>query len=314
MHYKLNRTWVTRLFFAAVIVCFAIYLQGLDWAALGTIRVHWEYLALALPVSLGIRFCYPLIWILLIHELGGKTNAYRALICVYAKAWLGRYIPGKVVWILGKVYFASQHGISKRVLGVSTLVEAGIQMATGLIVAFVFLLWSDQLLVLEPGLILLTVLCLAGILVSLWPPVFNFLMQLVHRWAGKGDLESRYHLRLAPLLKIGLAYMGIHLVSVLPYFLLAKAIQPDLAFDLLPYLGASYLLAGVLGTLAVFAPSGIGVREGVQLILLAPVLPAAVLVVLVVLARVWSAALDLVFFGISRRWDTAQPNSLAEDG
>ena len=47
--------------------------------------------------------------------------------------------------------------------------------------------------------------------------------------------------------------------------------------------------------LAVFAPGGLGVREGVQALLLALVMPVPIALVVVVVTRVWSLAVDGLF-------------------
>jgi len=89
-------------------------------------------------------------------------------------------------------------------------------------------------------------------------------------------------------------------VGALPYFLLVKSVHHQIGMELFPFLGAVYLLAGVLGTLAFFTPSGIGVREGVQALLLGSVLPKETVVVVVILARLWSSVMDVSFFLLSK--------------
>jgi uncharacterized membrane protein YbhN (UPF0104 family) len=52
-------------------------------------------------------------------------------------------------------------------------------------------------------------------------------------------------------------------------------------------LSASVAVAGALGTLSVFAPSGLGVREGVLALLLANYVISPVAVLISLLARIW---------------------------
>lgn len=69
------------------------------------------------------------------------------------------------------------------------------------------------------------------------------------------------------------------------YFLIASLIE--IPFSLMPYLTGSFALAGVIGLLVIFAPSGIGVREGVMTASLARALPLGVAAGAAILARVW---------------------------
>ena len=52
------------------------------------------------------------------------------------------------------------------------------------------------------------------------------------------------------------------------------------------------MLAGAIGILSLFAPSGLGVREAIQLLLLPRVIPAEIALVVTVAARIWSIAVD----------------------
>ncbi len=59
-------------------------------------------------------------------------------------------------------------------------------------------------------------------------------------------------------------------------------------------------LAGALGMLAIFAPSGIGVREGILLGLLSIVMPTEFALLVTVTSRLWDVALDGIFFAIGK--------------
>lgn len=52
--------------------------------------------------------------------------------------------------------------------------------------------------------------------------------------------------------------------------------------------------------LAIFAPSGIGVREGIQLVLFSLIMPKELALAVTIITRLWSVGMDFVFFGLSR--------------
>jgi len=57
-------------------------------------------------------------------------------------------------------------------------------------------------------------------------------------------------------------------------------------------------LAGSLGLLALFAPAGLGVREGILLIILGPIAGVGTSAIVVILARVLSILVELAAAGI----------------
>ena len=80
----------------------------------------------------------------------------------------------------------------------------------------------------------------------------------------------------------------------------------------LPLCVSAMALAGSLGLLALFAPAGLGVREGILLIILGPIAGVGTSAIVVVLARVLSILVELAAAGIGfvvlRTADQRRPN------
>jgi uncharacterized membrane protein YbhN (UPF0104 family) len=81
----------------------------------------------------------------------------------------------------------------------------------------------------------------------------------------------------------------------------------------IPSLIAVFILANITGFMALFAPGGIGVREGVLLIGLSPIVGPGPAIVVTGLARVWQTILELATTGLgwlalSRRPGSFQNN------
>jgi uncharacterized membrane protein YbhN (UPF0104 family) len=74
------------------------------------------------------------------------------------------------------------------------------------------------------------------------------------------------------------------------------AVDSGIAPGLYVYCVGAYNLAGALGMATPILPSGIGVRDGVLLLLLTFVLPSEIAVALTVLSRLWSVIVDLLFY------------------
>jgi uncharacterized membrane protein YbhN (UPF0104 family) len=292
---KTHRRMAVSVGFYLLIAAFLFFaLRGTDWQGILALRVNPLYLLVAIPFSLAPRFLQPLAWGALIAGYGDRPPAYPQLTLVYAKSWLARYIPGKLVWIGGKVLFGRQFGVGGRVLALTSVAEAGIQIVTALVFSFLIFTVTGQLGRLGSGIRLFSLAALCVLSAGLVPPVFNTLVARVHRLASKEPAGGS--LSFAPFLKVVGFYIGIHALSAIPLYLLLKAVYPQLSLASLPYLTASFLLGGALGTLAVLAPSGIGVREGVLIVLLGQIVPKEVTVVAVLFLRLWGIAMDLLYY------------------
>jgi uncharacterized membrane protein YbhN (UPF0104 family) len=298
-----SRTRVGRaagiVFYFALAGFLAAYLRNANWARLTAIDPRPIYLLAAVPFSLATRLLQPLAWATLIRGYGEGLPSYPDLTLVYAKAWLGRYIPGKVAWLGGKVLFGSRHGMRPGVLAATSVAEAGIQMITALALAFFLFAATGATAMLGRSAQLFALAAFMLATVAMTPPVFNAFVELACRMlrrpqpTGAARLTGRAFATSAGL------YLVIHALSALPLFFVIEALYAPLAASHMPYVTASFLWAGTLGTLAVFAPSGIGVREGVLLVLLGVLLPREFAVAAVLMLRIWSIVMDLVYYALA---------------
>jgi uncharacterized membrane protein YbhN (UPF0104 family) len=295
------RLALTISFYVALVAFLGLYLASIDYSVLATIRPAWGWLIVASVTGLAFRLWQVHIWTTMLRGLGATdVRLTPALVDVYATSWLGRYIPGTAPWILGKIFFASKHGISKARLAVSSVLEAAIQVAVLLALSSLMLLFDPRLAVLAPWLRVAMAAAVVACVVGLLAPVFNRGMALLFRIARRGTLaaENRASGRTI-LIAAGQNVVGALLTGASLFFA-AKAVWPQLGFDDFGYVAASSNVASAVSMFAVFAPAGIGVREGVQLALLNAIVPAAVTVVIVVLTRAWATVMDVLFFAIGR--------------
>lgn len=305
---KWFRFSVSSLIYAAIIAYIYKYIEGLDFDKLSDTSYNWWFLLAALPFSILSRVFLPYIWMKLIRTYQDidNSNQYWQLNYVYAKAWMGKYVPGKVAWIAGKVYFAIGMGFSKTVLGITSIVDTILQLLTALLLGVVFLFISGASSSFSTAYILFFLASSVIGLIAIYPPVFNRLLQVGYKLMKKKNLEDKYLLDQSSLLKIAPMYFVIHALSSLPIYFLIRATGYDLSIVELLYVSGAFIFAGAVGTLAIFAPSGIGVREGIILLFLSNVLPPEISIVIVVLLRLWSVILDVTYWALSRLIITLQ--------
>lgn len=288
-------------FYALLIAFLVIYLRSVDFSKLAHLHLSWWYLGLASVLSLSSRYLGTFTWLTILRSLGARNvHLQKQLIYVYAKAWMGRYIPGTAPWILGKIYFASKHGISKQKLAISSLLEGGLEIVTLLVFSLALLIFDKRLNVLGVGFkVLMVGVALTGIIVLI-PKVFNRLISIAYRLMRHKDIEGEHLATNQTILRGTSLYLFNSMINGTSLFFIAKAVDPGLAYHNITFAMGAASLAGAASMLALFAPSGLGVREGIQLVLFSLIMPRELALAVTIITRLWSVGLDFVFFGLSR--------------
>lgn len=307
----MTRRWkvaIAAVFYTLLVVFLVRYLRGADWRQLARLEFSPWYLLAALPFSLGSRLLQPVAWSVLIRGYGDQPPTYAQITRVYATSWLGRYIPGKLAWIGAKIFFGREYGVRASTLAATSLAEAVLHLTTALALAFLLIgLWGETL-VLADDLWLLAILSLAGMAILLAPPVFNRVVgwarSLVKSAAGMGDTVG--HVSVRTLLVSGVLSVIIHALSGPSIYFVLEAMYPAIAASLIPELTAAVLIAGTLGTLALVAPAGLGVREGILIVLLSLFMPRPVALAAALVLRLWSIAMDLLFLLVALATDRTE--------
>jgi len=210
------------------------------------------------------------------QRLGGWPAAR-----IWTVSSLGKYLPGKVWAVAGMAVMAQQAGVAPWAATGSAIILQALAVGTG--AAVVGVTGSVALEAAHPGaraaLALLVGLSCAGVALLLWPPFMGRLLRL----AGiRTD---------TPAPRVGGVLVGIvaNAAAWTGYgaalWLLARGLLPNAPLDLASAIAvftASYLA----GFLALLAPGGLGVREGLFILMLQSSLGLAAATVLALASRV----------------------------
>lgn len=295
-------------FYLLVAIFLVLYAQSLDFSGLADIEINYGFLLLATLLALFARFWFARIWAFFLSSLEVELDAAsrKELNLVYAKAWLGRYVPGSIVWVAGKVYFASKLGISKTKLAVSSYLEAVIQLATTLLLAVLLVVLDPKTRELAgAGVWLMVAILLVGV-IALYPPVLARYAGFGYRLLKKQQLDAANLPTANVMLQASLRFTFSALISSVAFYLVLFAIYPDLGFSQLFYVLALTSIANALSMVAVFAPAGVGVREGVLIAGLAVIVDPAIALLAALLMRVLSIFWDGLFFLIAKGLQVAK--------
>lgn len=297
------------LLFAIVVIFLVLYLRSTDFSNLEQVRINWYWMFWASLVALAFRYQMVFIWRVILRALGSPhLPPFTVMSDIYAKSWLARYIPGTVTWIAGKVVMAANQGISKSRLVVSSLLEAGMQVTAAVVVSLILIGFSPHIGHIPVIIRVIVILMSLAFLTLLSPPVFNRLLRLGHSFT-KRELPSELRInRQAMLRSFSLFVLGTFLNGA-SCFLLIHALVPNLPANLFLYIVGSFGLAGAIGMATPFLPSGIGVRDGALLVLLAAVFPRDIALAITVVSRIWQVAVDVLFFAVAWVFQRASSRS-----
>jgi uncharacterized membrane protein YbhN (UPF0104 family) len=292
---------------------FGLYLRNLEWHALRELEIGWTWLAAGILVGVVHRLCFPAVWVWIVSDLGVTIRRYAEYNFVYAKSWLGRYLPGKVAMVAARIYFAERLGARRSVIAVSTVMELGVQLLVAAAVGVIGIATMGDVIGVVDDYRYITYALIAIISVMLLPFVFNRLLGIGFRVLDKAkratapteipEVSARTVTKGIVGNLIVAAVLGVYIN------LLVAAVDSSL-WPYYVFIWGTYSLAGVLGMVFVLAPSGLGVREAVQLPLLTLIVSKEAALAMVVLNRLAEVAIDLIFYVLSMWLNRGRPVDL----
>lgn len=251
-----------------------------------------------ISASLLFASCYFIqiwVWYRITLQLGVAISWMETLENWFTSQ-LGKYLPGKVWILLGRFYFYESKGKSKKMISVALYFETvTLLVAAGLIFFVTFFLFKGM----EP-------LSLKNH--SWWVVLLSFLFLLsLHPWILQKGLNFflRKFKKEPILLSISyLTILGILLICVLiwmiagvGFYLFVSSVYP-VSLQYVLFLTGALAISTTLGLIALFAPGGLGVREGALVYLLSWIMPSPVAVVLALLTRLWMTLIEIGLIGM----------------
>jgi hypothetical protein len=258
---------------AVVFVVAAIWDLKRRWRP-GVVQIDYGLAALSmLPLAIGC-ILLGLGWIWLLSRMSGVRIAVLPGLALHLESQAARYTPGKVGLPLVRMLGAERLGTTSRIAGSSVFIEVLCFVASGGVTGLLVLVFSgDMLGRVTEALGTLGLLILLGFVVAL-----AVLLLLDRRYLPK---KLRDLLQLdgnGPLvpLALPLIHAGYWLTWAAHGYITSRAVHApvDVSLGSMGF----YVLAPVMGFLALVTPGGLGVREAVVSIgLSAAVGPAAAL-------------------------------------
>jgi uncharacterized membrane protein YbhN (UPF0104 family) len=227
-------------------------------------------------------------WAYLVKSLCHNHLSYRKLIAVWHFSQAGIYIPGSVWSLVGRAYFLIKLNVSKSFAIFSMAVEQlNTHAAAFLVACFTPQIFESLHL---PGW-LASILAPLGFLILFPAVINNFLIKLrIKKLEGLVSFKPPQFVLIVNFLGYIVSYIliGIAIFYIMLSFGIShKGLDP---ITLASFSAASYLI----GSVTLFAPNGLGVREGVLIFLLSKYLNLPEAIFISFSLRFWSIIISLL--------------------
>jgi len=228
-----------------------------QWSEIQAKGVHFHVLWLlpALVVLLVFFALNALGWDLLLRFLGYRLGAGRAQVA-WGQPLLARYVPGSVLYVLGRVLLSERAGVPRRLTLASIVYEQALQATSAVIVSAYFLIDHPDLQgqSLRWGILLLIPLALT----LLHPRIFGPLADRVLRAFGRDPLPATMSMRgVVSVLAFYTLNWGVIAVGL---FCVARSVSNVSPSDIM-VVGAAQAFGYVAALATLVAPAGLGIRD-----------------------------------------------------
>ncbi|MBN2857877.1 MAG: flippase-like domain-containing protein [Candidatus Delongbacteria bacterium] len=242
-------------------------------------------------ITLFVSLVYPVfVWKYLIRSMGEKINTLSAL-RIWFISNLGRYIPGKVFQVAGLVYLTGGEGISRSKAVQSVLYSQITANGLGLFMGLGLLSLNSGEGSFPNHFHIILILIAVFIMIIWFPALFmrssNFMLKRMKKETIEQSVSQKSYMIYLILQIINWLLMSLaFLFLISSYTNISLVKEPALMF-ILP-------LSWTIGLLAVFAPGGVGVREGAMSYWLSLFIPIQYALVLPWIYRLLNTMIEII--------------------
>lgn len=232
-----------------------------------------------------------------ITKLNDCSIGYEKAVTSYLYSILGKYIPGKVFMLAARLTYYKEENAPLSKVTVCFFIE---NVCTLLGAAMLFIVS----LLFFPNEVLenykwITIALIAAFFVCIHPKIINLLLKLIGKIFKKNLMIP---MKYSQMLKVVLLFIANWLIVGIGFFILTQSIYPDIQMSEMLYCAGIWGVSAIMGILAIFAPSGIGVREGIMIWGLSQIMPLEYAMVISVVSRLWQTIPELVLVALAFIW------------
>ncbi|HEX9967860.1 MAG TPA: lysylphosphatidylglycerol synthase transmembrane domain-containing protein [Solirubrobacterales bacterium] len=228
-----------------------------QWAEIRDEGVHFHVFWL-IPGFLFLTLFYALSalgWDLILRSLGHQIGMGRAQVA-WGQPLLARYVPGSVLYVLGRLLLSERAGVSRRITLASIVYEQAISATSAIGVAAYFIISHPDL---DGEPLRWTVLLLIPILLILLSPrVFRPLVDRALAAFGREPLPAVISLRgIVALLAFYAFNWGVVAIGL---YCVARSVS-KIPYSEILTVGSAQAVGYVAALVTLVAPAGLGIRD-----------------------------------------------------
>jgi hypothetical protein len=242
---------------AVVVFGFLVLTVVNDWSDIKREGVHfhglWLIPALIILPLFYVFSCYG--WELILRSLGYRIGFKRAQVA-WGQPLLARYVPGSVLYVLGRVLLSERAGVPRRISVASIVYEQAISATSAIVVAAYFIIKHPDLQGLPERWAVLLLIPAAIFILS--PRVFGPLANRALAAFGRDPLPVVMPLR--DVIALIIFYSAIWLVVAFGVYSVARSVTYIPYSDIL-LVGSAQAIGYFAALVTLVAPAGLGVRD-----------------------------------------------------
>ncbi len=254
-------------------------------------ELHFNYFYLLISVFIYLLhiFVNVLVWYIITKQNNCSIGLFESIkVRVYSD--FGKYIPGKIFAYGILFYSYDQKSISKKKIAVCSFQELIIGTIATIIIALVSIYLSDfdMLRRYNVYFLAMAIMCIVMIHPGILSFVANKLLKLFKR--EPISIITDY----GQIFLVLILFITSWLIFGLGFYFFINSFY-EFSFSYYFFTTGAFAIAGLIGMIAVFAPSGLGVREGVLVFLLKYIFPNAIAALISLISRLWMIICELLF-------------------
>lgn len=257
-------------------------------------QFHLPALLLASALYIATFTLFGIGWWLLLRYLHHSIPLLETLLYFFITQ-PAKYIPGKIWIAVTRMKFCKPHGVPNSMTLLTTGIEAVMEILAGSYVSLIAILQTDLF---GKYSALGTIVITAVGLILLIPEIFYFFINLYLRIVKREPIQKHERVSFLKLLLLQINYaLGMFLLGLSQlFFLQAFAPVGKEHFPVLMSIGAFSYVASIL---AIFTPSGLGVREGVWYLALKGITAPHIAIIYAFVSRLWTIVIEAILLFLS---------------
>ena len=285
-------TWAGTLLMAASLLFIGQQVAGmwgeLDLSMLTSPWVVTALLLLALTEG-GIIIGFSVNYRFIVKDVSGIAVPWGRAVCIYALTNLYKYIPGGVLFAVGRNHMAVEtEGLGHGKVAVSTLLEGVLWVVAGGILAAAFAFEHSLYYIRQTAAWPLAGIVLGLVVLAALPVMYK----LRRYW-----LPMLHTMRFAAVIKRMVSVTGLMFLWGASFLAVLAVMGQPMTMGLGITVMGLFILSWLAGFLTPGAPSGLGIREVVLLMFMSGTLDEGILLSAIVMHRALQVLGDVLAYG-----------------